>query len=110
MALCRIWKQLLISAGSCIGAGVIWALVNGQTVNGDGSVEADYSGMERAECGIGTGADLIPLFARPAALGNAYIAASDDAYGVFYNPAGLSWASGAEASFCYLMVLRVRNC
>lgn len=93
-------KQLYISAGSCIALGLLWTLVNGTTVEGN-TVVADYSEWTKAECGIGTGADLIPLFARPGALGNCYIAASDDAYGVFFNPAGLSWASGGEVSFGY---------
>ncbi len=94
------WRQLYISAGSCIAAGVAWTLINGNTVEGE-PVIANYDPWERSRCGVGTGADLIPMFARPAALGNAYAAASDDAYGVFYNPAGLSWASGGEASFGY---------
>jgi hypothetical protein len=50
---------------------------------------------------VGTGADLIPLYARPAAMGNSYVAVSDDAYGIFYNPAGLSWVAATEASMCY---------
>jgi hypothetical protein len=41
------------------------------------------------------------MYGRPCALANAYVAASDDAYGVFYNPAGLAWVGGAEASLGY---------
>jgi hypothetical protein len=36
------------------------------------------------------------LFARPAALANAYTAVSDDAYGVLYNPAGMPYVKNRE--------------
>lgn len=88
------WKQLYISAGACILGGLLWGIVNNESIDG---IKEDYGG----ESGVGTGSYLIPMFARPASLGNCYIAASDDAYGVFYNPAGLSWASGGEVSFGY---------
>lgn len=91
-------KQLYISAGACVGLGLIWALVNAATLEGN-AVVADYSLWSGKCSGIGTGADMIPFFGRPGALANSYTAASDDAYGVFFNPAGLAWASGAEASF-----------
>lgn len=93
-------RQLYISAGSCLGLGLIWALVNSKTVE-DKVVTADYTDWLDAKSGIGTGADLIPLFGRPSALGNCYVTASDDAYGVFFNPAGLSWSTGGEFSFGY---------
>lgn len=88
-------KELLISAGACVVAGLLWAIINNEFIDG---TKEDYSGNLS---GIGTSCNLIPVCARPAALGNAYVAASDDAYGVFYNPAGLSWASGREAVFGY---------
>ena len=87
-------KQLYISSGACIAAGLLWAIINNEFIDGE---KKNYGG----ESGVGTGSYLIPMFARPAALGNCYIAASDDAYGVFYNPAGMSWASGGEVSFGY---------
>ncbi|ERP38761.1 hypothetical protein [Chitinivibrio alkaliphilus] len=43
----------------------------------------------------------IPTSARAKALGNSYVAASKDAYGAFYNPAGISWISGPEAAVAY---------
>lgn len=89
------WKQLYISAGACIAGGLLWGIINNEFIDG---TKEDYGGNLS---GVGTGSDLIPLFARPAALGNCYVAASDDAYGVFYNPAGLSWVSGGEVSFGY---------
>jgi opacity protein-like surface antigen len=100
-------KQLLISAPACIAAGVIMGLANGSVTgkdNNSNSVERDYSSFEGDRenmFGIGTGADRIPMFGRPNALANCYVAASDDAYGVFFNPAGLSWIGGAEASVGY---------
>jgi len=89
------YRQFYISAGACLAAGLLWGVLNTDRVDGE---RVDY-GYNLS--GVGTGSDLIPLFARPAALGNCYVAASDDAYGVFYNPAGLSWVSAAEASFGY---------
>lgn len=96
----RNTKQMLVTSGSWLAAGLAWALISG-AIGGADKVDADYTDWVKALCGIGTGADLIPLFARPAAMGNSYVAASDDAYGIFYNPAGLSWASSGEVSFCY---------
>ncbi|MGD9200612.1 MAG: hypothetical protein PVI26_03535 [Chitinispirillia bacterium] len=102
-------KQLYISAGSCLGLGIIWSLVNGLTFPEANPVTADYTSWEDARCGIGTGSDLIPLFGRPGALGNCYNAASDDSYGVFFNPAGLSWIPGGEFSFGYQMRFGLNN-
>jgi hypothetical protein len=88
-------KQLYISAGACVVAGLLWAIINNDNIDGEKPEYSDHL------AGIGTGSDLIPVCGRPAALGNCYVAASDDAYGVFYNPAGLSWAAGGEAAFGY---------
>ncbi|MBI1807623.1 MAG: hypothetical protein HYR76_11285 [Ignavibacteria bacterium] len=48
------------------------------------------AGFERTEVG-----------ARPAALGNAYVALSDDAWAIFFNVGGLSQLSSREVSCCY---------
>ncbi len=100
-------RELLIAAPLCLGAGVLVAVVNGSLTGKDenaNTVVSDYSDMrsERERLlGINPGADIMPLFARPGALANSYMAASDDAYGVFYNPAGMSWTPGAEAMLAY---------
>jgi hypothetical protein len=96
-------KQLLSSV-ALIAAGVTWALLNKTDNGASEGLVYDYSRMADDDenlSGIATGADLIPLFARPAALANAYIAASDDAAGVFFNPAGLAWLRGGEAAVSY---------
>ena len=102
-------KQLYISAGSCLGIGILWAIMDGLNFEKVNSVSADYTNWKNASSGIGTGGDLIPLFGRPGAMGNCYSAASDDAYGVFFNPAGLSWSAGGEFSFGYQMRFGLKN-
>jgi hypothetical protein len=89
-------KQFLISSAGWFGAGLLWGLISyAIEKNNPEKLAAEY--RDEALSGIPTGAGQIPLFARPAALANAYVALSDDAYGVMYNPAGLSWISGPEA-------------
>jgi hypothetical protein len=92
-------KQMLYSSVCWAGAGLIWALVNYNQAKGSPS----YGYEQRSEglSGIPSSADQIPMFARPAALANAYVAASDDAYGVLYNPAGTAWVAGPEAIVGY---------
>jgi hypothetical protein len=88
-------KQFLISSAGWFGAGLLWGLISyAVEKNNPIKIEAQYTDEKLS--GIPTGAGQIPLFARPAALANAYVAISDDAYGVLYNPAGLSWIAGPE--------------
>jgi hypothetical protein len=93
-------KQFLFSTASFIGAGLIWGIVNYMVDGSYQKLVADYPSNESLS-GISSSADQIPLFARPAALANAYVAASDDAYGVLYNPAGMAWVTGPEAVLGY---------
>lgn len=93
-------KQFLVSTASLIGAGLIWGIVNYMVEGNYQKLIADYPSNEDLS-GISSSADQIPLFARPAALANAYVAASDDAYGVLYNPAGMAWVTGPEAVLGY---------
>lgn len=88
-------KQMLMTSGACIGVGLIWGLVNYNRAK----IGAPVWTVHRTEplSNIPSSADQIPMFARPAALANAYVAASDDAYGVLYNPAGMAWTNGPEA-------------
>jgi hypothetical protein len=96
-------KQLFISAATCLAAGFIWGAANGSLTGRDeDSREAvTVEGGGEPLSGIVTGEDQIPLFGRPGALANTYVAESNDAYGVFFNPAGLPWALGGEVSFGY---------
>ncbi|MBD3344110.1 MAG: hypothetical protein GF401_03505 [Chitinivibrionales bacterium] len=89
-------KEWLISSGVTLGAGLIWAIASG-SLKGEG-YEADF---DDKLSGIPTGAIHIPMSARPAALANCYVALSDDAYGVLYNPAGIAWVSNPEAAVEY---------
>lgn len=93
-------KEFLYSSAGVLGIGLIYGLINYFAENSDAhNLYAEYHDDDLA--GISSLADQIPLFARPAALANAYVAASDDAYGVFYNPAGMAWVGGPEAVLAY---------
>jgi hypothetical protein len=92
-------KQMLYSGGGLIAAGLIWGLVNYSV--GNKGTPLPYESRDEPLTGIPSSADQIPMFARPAALANAYVAASDDAYGVLYNPAGMAWVNGPEAIVGY---------
>jgi hypothetical protein len=93
-------KQFILSTAGFIGAGLLYGAVN-YVVDGNNPnhLVAEYQDEDLS--GIPSSADQIPIFARPAALGNAYTAVSDDAYGVFYNPAGIAWVAGPEAALGY---------
>lgn len=93
-------KELIISSAGVMGLGLIYGLINYLAEYSDAhKLYAEYHDDKLA--GISSLADQIPLFARPAALANAYVAASDDAYGVFFNPAGMAWIHGPEAVLAY---------
>jgi hypothetical protein len=92
-------KQMLYASGGLIAAGLIWGLVN-YSVGKEGT-PLPFENRDENLSGLPSSADQIPMFARPAALANAYVAASDDAYGVLYNPAGMAWVSGPEAIVGY---------
>ncbi|MBN1308262.1 MAG: hypothetical protein JXA18_10120 [Chitinispirillaceae bacterium] len=90
-------RQFFISSAGCIGAGLLYGAINYGVEQKTGKVEAEY--LDEPLSGLATTG--VPLFARPAALANAYVAASDDAYGVLYNPAGMAWVAGPEAVLAY---------
>jgi tetratricopeptide (TPR) repeat protein len=55
-----------------------------------------------AQTGVGgTKSLFLGVGARPLALGNAYVAVSNDVSGIFFNPAGLDYAEKIGASFFY---------
>ena len=92
-------RQMLYASGGLIAAGLIWGLVNYSIGKEDQIVS--FESRQEKKSGLPSSADQIPMFARPAALANAYVAASDDAYGVLYNPAGMAWVRGPEAIVGY---------
>lgn len=95
-------KQLIFSAAGMIGAGLIYGIVNYAMGNdGANTLSGEYPSDRESRSGIASSADQIPLFARPASMANAYVAESDDAYGVLYNPAGMAWVAGPEAALAY---------
>ncbi|MCL2219552.1 MAG: hypothetical protein FWB94_06690 [Chitinispirillia bacterium] len=85
------------------GAGIFYALVNYGVGGSERANDVEYSGYNKNETlsGISASSNQVPLFARPAALANAYTAVSDDAYGVLYNPAGMAWVTRREAVVAY---------
>lgn len=101
-------KQFLLTSAGFIGAGLLTGIINyGVEKSNVHKMYARYSSEPLS--GMAASADNIPLFARPAALANAYVAISDDAYGVLYNPAGMSWIYGQEASVGYQYRFGINN-
>ena len=90
-------KQFLYSSGICFGLGLLWAAINGGL--GDFNLSKQFDTLSLSHI---SGSTLqVPFFGRPTALGDGYIAASDDAYGVVYNPAGMAWLPHAEMALGY---------
>jgi hypothetical protein len=92
-------RQMLYASGGLIAAGLAWGLVNYSL--GKEGAPLSFESREEKVSGLPSSADQVPMFARPAALANSYVAASDDAYGVLYNPAGMAWVNGPEAIIGY---------
>jgi hypothetical protein len=92
-------RQMLLATAACVGAALTWGCVN----YSQGNKGALLAFEERDEplSAIPSSADQVPMFARPAALANAYVAASDDAYGVLYNPAGVALVQAPEVILGY---------
>jgi len=90
-------KEWLISSAACIGLGILYGAINYGVDQDMSRISATYTDEELS----GLSTTNVPLFARPAALANAYTAVSDDAYGVLFNPAGLAWIRGPEAVLSY---------
>jgi hypothetical protein len=93
-------KQFFLSSAGFVGLGLLWGIINYAAEGDANKLTAVYNDDEDLS-GIPSSADQIPIFARPAALANAYIAASDDAYGGLYNPAGVAWVAGPDAAIAY---------
>lgn len=94
-------KEWLYSSSICMGVGLLWALANGSFRGEAESPDWQSQWDNGRKSGIPTSVYHVPMFGRPAALANAYVAAADDAYGVMYNPAGASWVESREATVGY---------
>jgi Uncharacterised protein family (UPF0164). len=90
-------KQFLYSSGICIGLGLIFAAINGGLQDFNLSRQFDTLSMS----GKVSSTLQVPFFGRPAALADQYVAASDDAYGVLYNPAGMAWLPHSDVALGY---------
>ena len=93
-------RELMWSAAAVQTTGLFYSLLNYGARSGN-KIDGYMGHSKEKLSGIAASADQIPLFARPAALANAYVAASDDAYGVLYNPAGMAWVAQREAAAAY---------
>jgi hypothetical protein len=90
-------RQLLYSSAAFVAVSAIWAAANGSLKNFHNAHTSDtvtFSSLSSSSLQI-------PLFGRPAALADNYVAASDDAYGVMYNPAGMAWVKNFDVAIGY---------
>ncbi len=90
-------KEFYYSSGICVGLGLLWALVNGSLAEFGLSKQFDTLTMSH----ISSSPLQLSFFGRPAALGDGYVAAADDAYGALFNPAGMSWLPRREMAVGY---------
>ncbi len=90
-------RRLIYTSGLCMGLGLLLASVDGGLFDLNLSKQLDTFSLSNISSSILQ----LPFFARPAALGDGYIAGSNDAYGVLYNPAGTAWAKGPEVALGY---------
>ncbi len=93
-------KMMAISSGVWSAIGLGWGLATNESQ--DAHIEDVYSNWDAVKLsGINPAMSLVPKSARAKAMGNCYIAASKDAYGAFFNPAGAAWVDGPDASLNY---------
>jgi hypothetical protein len=89
--------QPVYSTAGMLALAAIWAAANGNFSNFTRTAGMDTFTMS----GRSTSPLLTPPFARPAAMGGCYVGASDDAYGVMYNPAGMAWLPNMDIAVGY---------
>jgi hypothetical protein len=97
-------REFMWSSIAVLGAGVFYSVINYGLGGASGAVDVELVGgayENKTYSGVPALSNQIPMFARPAALANAYTAISDDAYGVLYNPAGMPFALNREAALAY---------
>ncbi len=87
-------KQMLISSGSVVAAGLFMAFIG--VDHQDEKIE-----INEKLSGIDPSLSSMPQSARAKAMGNCYVAASKDAYGAFFNPSGAAWTDGPDASVSF---------
>jgi hypothetical protein len=90
-------KEFYYSSGVCVGLGLLWALANGSLAEFGLSKQFDTVTMSNNSSSLLQ----LTFFGRPAALGDGYVAAADDAYGALFNPAGMSWLPHREMAIGY---------
>jgi hypothetical protein len=90
-------RQLLYSSAAFVALSAVWAAANGTLKN----FHNDHSLDTITWSGKPSSSLQIPLFGRPAGLADNYVAASDDAYGVMYNPAGMAWVKNLDVAIGY---------
>jgi hypothetical protein len=90
-------KEFYYSSAVCLGLGLLWALVNGSLTEFNLSTAFDTIPLSH----ISSSPLQLSFFGRPAALGDGYVAAADDAYGALFNPAGMSWLPRREMAVGY---------
>jgi len=90
-------KIFYAASGLCVGIGLLWAALNGGLFDSHITEQFDTRSLSN----ISSSTLQIPFFGRPTALGDAYVAAASDAYGVIYNPAGMAWVTGPEVATGY---------
>ena len=84
-------RPALISSGAVMGLGLFVALVGTDFQSTSVKIDERLSGVDPS---MRTKSQS----ARAKAMGNSYVALSQDAYGAFYNPAGVAWIKEPEAS------------
>lgn len=87
-------KAMLISSGSVIAAGLFMAFIGTDYQNDKIDFTDKLSGIDPLMSAI-------PQSARAKAMGNSYVAASKDAYGAFFNPAGAVWVDGPDMAISF---------
>lgn len=87
-------KPMAFTMGAFIGTGTILSLGSNDQQDNEIVYEDKLSGIDPSMRST-------PKSARASAMGNCYVAAAKDAYGVYFNPAGASWVDGVEASVSY---------
>jgi len=97
-------KEFYIASATATLAGLAMVMAGGAFTQ-----TAQSTSFEDELSGIATRASSLPLSAKPSALAGSYVAASDDAYGMFYNPAGLSWVRDREVMITYNNHFGVNN-
>lgn len=93
-----------VTAGATIAAGLAYGLIDGGLTGRDNnSYEApNYTGSDEPVSGIPAAFANLGYGARPHGMGYAYTAISDDADGLYWNPAGLARLKKDEVSGSYL--------